>query len=278
MPVQHHSSSYRNVKKNTSFDPVWTQEPGSAEHAQDVAVWAPRDPEMGKSSGCLICSVDTGTECYFRTHKKKSNRCFLQIYKELVLLQKVLRKCKLSFINLFNTHYKFKHTMRPQQVCRAQNLLITVSGISGAPTLNHKSPCSAPLSFSQIQWDEAQVHFWLCIPGRKHRSLLLLSGSLTQSKFPWKQSKFLHFTTKIIFFVVKFVLERPQPSSKLSIHVLLHYKEYSSWVFYLCRVTNAAVWQEKFRNSHLFVRAGGVWLFLCVPIITQWLGLNHLTF
>lgn len=153
MPVQHHSSSYRNVKKNTSFDPVWTQEPGSAEHAQDVAVWAPRDPETGKSSGCLICSVDTGTECYFRTHTKKSNRCFLQIYKGPVLLQKVLGKCKLSFINLFNTHYKFKHTMCPQQVCRAQNLLITVSGISGAPTLNHKSnqiPAVLPSAFHRF--------------------------------------------------------------------------------------------------------------------------------
>lgn len=35
--------------------------------------------------------------------------------------------------------------------------------------------------------------------------------------------------------------------------------------FYLCRVTEAAVWQEKFRNSHL-MRAGAVWLFPCPDI------------
>lgn len=36
--------------------------------------------------------------------------------------------------------------------------------------------------------------------------------------------------------------------------------------FYLCRVTEAAVWQEKFRNSHLLTRAGTVWLFPCPDI------------
>lgn len=83
---------------------------------------------------------------------------------------------------------------------------------------------------------------------------------------PWKQSKFLHFTTQIIFFIVKFVLQRPQPSSKLSVHVLLHCMECSSRVFYFCRVTHTAVWQEKFRNSRLFMEAGGVSLFPCPDI------------
>lgn len=40
--------------------------------------------------------------------------------------------------------------------------------------------------------------------------------------------------------------------------------------FYFCRVAYTAVWQEKFRNSHLFMRAGGVWSFLCPDIHSTW--------
>lgn len=122
------------------------------------------------------------------------------------------------------------------------------------------------------------MHFWLCIPGRKYRSLLSESPHAGSTEYCHLESKaeFLHLTVRIVFFIFRSLFRKDRNTPPTC-------SPFQNYLFMFCCITFSTATgfllmqskkccslpdrrnQEHFRRD-LFMRAGRVWTFLLPDI------------